>query len=402
MDANDTNNTATGNEAPSAGDAMSALMSQSAPTTAPAKETPAAPAKDTAQAPQSEQDAREAAFLGISTKDSATKEAQSAAAKYISGEPGRDRAGRFTGRAIDNTDTPADADHSRADDTDEGGEGTATDQAEDATGQDDEDDGSLEDLAAAATKLDRIQLRDDSTRRPAGTEGGNAADQPASSTTKAPAESKDATASEDDDEKPLTKAELDEILDAEGRGAWLKAKEYNLALKQRAEARAAEKVKNEQATRQQAQQVDQERQTAQMRRSLETEILPALNKVIAEVPALRAKYGKPGTKLGEFNQAETNALLGIIHKAVELVAKSEQSGEPITMRKATRMVLAKEHVGEFARAKQVQETRAEETVKRHNVKTLAATGTGTTRRASTDPDKEKSNLAAGWLARGRK
>ncbi len=362
-----------------AGQTMDAILT--AATDAPS--APAATEAPTQREPAQSADAtsqREAEFLGIGGTDAATKEANDLATRYGSGEPERDRAGRFTGKTIANTKTSLDADHSAADD--DGAKGDAQD-----AGEDD----SYEALAAQAAELDQVA----DTRRPAGTEGGNAADQPGSSTTK-PADPKaaDAPSDDDDDEKPLTKEELAEILDTEGRSAWLNAKQYNLRVKERAEARAAKRAEETRASQQQSEE--------EQRRMVTDEVLPAISKAIEAVPALRAKYGKAGTEMGKFTQAETDAIVGVIRSAAAIRAKAQATGKSITMGKAVSMVLARDHAEDFKRAATGQQRRDDVTVKRHNTKTLAASGAGTSRRPSTDSVKEAFSLADQYSASRRR
>lgn len=378
------------NTPPSTPDTMGAMLgAEPAPAAAPPAEAAGSADREAS---------RDAQVLGLPATDKATASASAAARSYRTGEAERDKAGRFNGRKVEGTETLADADHSnpaeqddddeRENDTGDRGEDEIEDaeDADESEEETDEDDDSFEDMAKLADELDGVELpatTPQATRRPAGSESGNASDQPALSDDAA-----------DDDEKPYTADELKEILDSEGRGAEIQARQYNLKLKERREAREAQKAK---------QPAQQAVDPAVVRRQVETEILPTFSKVIEQVPALRAVYGKAGTKLGAFTATQANAIESVIQKAVERQRKSavKSPDKPLSLKKAIEITLAKEHADEFARVKQVGATKEKVTVERHNRKTLSPSGGGNTRRSSTDPTKEAISLAGAFRA-GRK
>lgn len=360
-----------------------------------AADAPAAPSRHQAtqqetDAARSREEAADSQLLGLNRAD-ADVEAAKDIAKGFTGEE-RDKAGRFTGKKTVNSATNTDADHSKADEDDEA-EAEATAEADDETddAETDGDDESFDDLIGAADKLDGIKVPDEGTRRQA--EVGSAA-QPASSTTKAE-EKKEETVAEDDDEKPFTAAELEEIKRDEGWKAFIDARDQNMRIKERREAR---EEKTQKATQEKAQ-ADYQRQVTEARKTVNEVIMPAVFSIVKKVPALAAIYGKPGTELDKLLDTQVDAIGGIVAKAKERVERSKHDPDrksPLTLGEAIKITLAQKHKDEIQRAGKVTDTREAVTVKRHNLKSLSPSGGGKSGGGSGDPMKEMKSLAAAF------
>lgn len=399
------------------GATMDAMMS-SAPAAQPSQDQ-----KSQAAA----QDQRDAAFFGMDTDNAAEREAHSSARDYIAGrtpqgDQPRDESGRFTGKEVKNTGTRADADYAN-DATDDVETDEAQDQAEDDTDRasagdegegadagdagDDDGSGILASLGVkvspkASKSIDALMNYAD---RLAATseERGKAAQKAPEPKAEEPKKAAEATGGDEDEEdQPLTKAELDEIKDSEGVGAWLKAKEYNLAIKQRREAREARQAEQgKQGPDQRQQSVEQQRK--QLVHDIDNVILPSVYQIVKDIPALSAVYGKPGTTREKVLDKHAEAIEQLYGQALDLMRKSEFAADrerPLTLKEAMDLALVRKHGAELKKAIEVKNKREQATVQRHGSRSLAAgVGGG---RGGTDAVSEASKMAKEYLSRNQR